>query len=61
MKKVASYYLLPVVFFLLLSASQLYGQTLQAILMTILGSACMGLLTGFVIHIAMIVKKKVSK
>ncbi|KHF42062.1 hypothetical protein [Halalkalibacter okhensis] len=61
MKKVASYYLLSVVFFFLLSASQLYEQDFQTILMTFLGSTCLGLLTGFVIHMAMIIKKKVSK
>ncbi|MDT8862039.1 hypothetical protein N0O92_17655 [Alkalihalobacillus sp. MEB130] len=61
MKRVSSYYLLPTVFFLLLSASQLYEESIHTIFMTILGSICLGLLTGFVIHIAMIIKRKVSK
>ncbi|GAE25873.1 hypothetical protein JCM9140_1894 [Halalkalibacter wakoensis JCM 9140] len=61
MKKVASYYLLPIGFFWLLSASQFYGQDMQTILMTTVGTILMGLLVGFVVHLAMIIKKNLSK
>ncbi|WP_332694091.1 hypothetical protein [Halalkalibacter lacteus] len=61
MKQVLSYYLLPVVFFLLLSFSQLYQPDSHIVLMTIAASISIGLLSGFVLHIAIIIKKKVSK
>ncbi|MFC0473713.1 hypothetical protein ACFFHM_25175 [Halalkalibacter kiskunsagensis] len=61
MKQVLSYYLLPIVFFLLLSFSQLHQPDSKAVLMTTLASISIGLLAGFVLHITMIIKKKVSK
>jgi len=60
MKRVLSYYYLPVVFFLLLSLSQLTERDSQTILLTILASVAIGLFSGFVLHLVTLVMKKVS-
>ncbi|MFC0561769.1 hypothetical protein [Halalkalibacter alkalisediminis] len=61
MKRVLSYYYLPVVFFLLLSLSQLTERDSKTIFLTILASVAIGLFSGFVLHLVTLVMKKVSK
>ncbi|ARK29154.1 hypothetical protein BkAM31D_04390 [Halalkalibacter krulwichiae] len=61
MKKVLSYYYLPVVFFLLLSLAQLTEFTLTAFLVTILASVAIGLFCGFVLHLVTIIMKNISQ
>ncbi|GAE35661.1 hypothetical protein [Halalkalibacter akibai] len=61
MKQVLSYYYLPILFFLLLSLSQLYEPDIQTVLMTILASISIGLFSGFVLHMVVLVMKKVTK
>ncbi|WP_227937876.1 hypothetical protein [Alkalihalobacillus deserti] len=61
MKRVLSYYYLPVVFFLLLSFSQLTERDSRTILLTIVASIAIGLFTGFVLHLVTLVMNKVSK
>jgi hypothetical protein len=61
MKRILSYYYLPVIFFLLLSFSQLYDPDMKTILLTIIASIALGLFSGLVLHLVIMIMKKVSK
>lgn len=58
MKKVSSYYYYPIIFFLLLSLAQ---PNIENILMTIVSSIVLGLFAGVVLHLVVIVSKKIKQ
>lgn len=61
MKRVLSFYYVPAVIFLLLSFANMKEPSVRMIVMTILSSLLLGLFAGFVFHLAMIVRNKLTK
>ncbi|MCK0473964.1 hypothetical protein [Halalkalibacter sp. APA_J-10(15)] len=60
MKKTFNYYFVPTLLFIVLTSFQFPNQEPQSIFMGILGSTVLGIMVGFVIHIAVIIKRKIT-
>ncbi|WP_100371901.1 hypothetical protein [Bacillus sp. FJAT-45037] len=61
MKSFVQFYLIIPVVFILLTTLQLQGETIQDYILSISGAAAVGLFAGFVLHMAMIISKKIKK
>lgn len=60
MKRVLPYYFVPTCIFLLLSIIELKEPTVQNLFMTLISSIAIGVFAGFILHIAIIIMKKIS-
>ncbi|WP_088102696.1 hypothetical protein [Halalkalibacter urbisdiaboli] len=61
MKTFFNFYIIPALIFLLLTTSQLREPTLQEITMAALGGISVGLFAGLVLHMAILIGKKMKK